>query len=121
MAVRVAQLEARIEELTMIQNLLLRLLSTTRPLARVLEHYGATETQEKAFYRLLDGLAERARGPERDHPSFAFFQRGVNEIFHDRRDDAEFLQMLMDTLKVERAAYRDLHAYMFERGWQAPE
>jgi hypothetical protein len=36
----------------------------------VLEQYGATETQEGEFYRLLDDVAERAKGRERDRPTF---------------------------------------------------
>ena len=60
---RVADLEARVEQLEAVQELLLRLLSTTRPLAGVLEQYGATKTQEQAFYQLLDGLADRTNGP----------------------------------------------------------
>ena len=61
---RIAALEARVEALEAVQELLLRLLSTTRPLAGVLAHYSATETQEQAFYRLLDTLAGRTGGAE---------------------------------------------------------
>ena len=88
----------------MIQNLLLRLASTTRPLASLLEQYGATETQEQALYRLLDRVRDGVKGSERDRMSFAMFKRGFSEIFPARRDDREFLQLLIDTLKVERPA-----------------
>ena len=114
---RVQQLESRVDELLAIQDLLLRLMSTTRPLSRMLEQYGATETQEEAAYRLLDRVAERTRGPERDLVSFAYFRRGVDEIFANRRDEREFVQMLIDTLKIERPAYRNLHAYMMANRW----
>ena len=114
---RVADLEGRVEQLEAVQELLLRLLSTTRPLAGVLEQYGATETQEQAFYQVLDGLATRTDGPERDRPSFAFFQMRVDEIFPELRGDREFIQLLIDTLKVERPAYRTLHQYMRAHGW----
>ena len=114
---RVAALESRIEELAVIQNVLVRLLSTTRPLARVLEQYGANETQEQALYRLLDRLGERVRGPERDRTSFAYFKRGLSEIFASLHNDREFVQLLIDTLKVERPAYRDLHEYMIAHRW----
>lgn len=114
---RVQQLEARVDELVAIQDLLLRLLSTTRPLAKMLEQYGATETQEEAIYRLMDRVSERTRGDERDLVSFGYFKRGVGEIFPDRRDDREFVQLLIDTLKVERPAYRELHAYMVANRW----
>jgi hypothetical protein len=114
---RVQQLEARVDELVAMQDLLLRLMATTRPLSRMLEQYGATETQEEAVYRLLDRVAERTRGAERDQVSFAYFRRGLGEIFTHHRDDREFVQMLIDTLKVERPAYRELHAYMMAHRW----
>ena len=40
-AARVAALEREIQELKAVQELLLRLLSTTRPLSSMLEYYGA--------------------------------------------------------------------------------
>lgn len=114
---RMATLEARVEALEAVQELLLRLLSTTRPLAGVLEHYSATETQEQAFYRLLDNLAGRTGGPGKNRPSFAFFEMQVNEIFPNLRGDREFVQLLIDTLRVERPAYRALHQYMLAHHW----
>lgn len=114
---RVATLEARVEALEAVQELLLRLLSTTRPLAGVLEYYSATETQEQEFYRLLDTLAGRIDGAERDRPSFASFEMHVNEIFPHLRGDREFVQLLIDTLRVERPAYRALHQYMVAHRW----
>jgi hypothetical protein len=99
------------------QDLLLRLMSTNRPLSRVLEQYGATETQEEAVYRLLDRAGERTRGEERDRVSFAYFRRGIGEIFPNRRDDREFIQLVIDTLKIERPAYRELYAYMMAHRW----
>jgi hypothetical protein len=114
---RVQQLESQVAELVAMQDLLLRLMSTTRPLSRVLEQYGATETQEEAVYRLLDRAGERTRGEERDLVSFAYFRRGIGEIFPNRRDDREFIQLLIDTLKIERPAYRELHAYMIAHRW----
>ena len=44
---RLSRLEARVEELEALQQLLVRLMSTTRPLSGVLERCGATETQEQ--------------------------------------------------------------------------
>ena len=117
LAGRGEQLEARIAELEMMQKLVLRLMSTTRPLAQLLEQFGANETQEQALYRLLDRVSERTTGSERDRVSFAYFRRGVGEIFTDRRDDREFIQLLIDTLRVERPAYRELHQYMMKHGW----
>jgi hypothetical protein len=114
---RVTSLEARVEALEAVQELLLRLLSTTRPLAGVLEYYSATETQEQAFYRLLDTMVGRTGGAERDRPSFAFFEMNLNEIFPHLRGDREFVQLLIDTLSVERPAYRTLHQYMVAHHW----
>ena len=117
LAARVAELESQMKELRLMHDLVLRLLSTTRPLARVLEQYGANETQEQALYRLLDRLIERIRGPERDRTSFGIFKRGLFEIFGARQDDREFVQLLIDTLKIERPAYRELHEYMVAHRW----
>ena len=114
---RLAALDARVEALEAVQELLLRLLSTTRPLAGVLGHYSATETQEQAFYRLLDNLAARTGGSVKDRPSFAFFEMHINEIFPHLRGDREFVQLLIDTLRVERPAYRALHQYMLAHHW----
>jgi hypothetical protein len=33
------------------------------------------------------------------------------------RGDREFIQLLMDTLRVERPAYRDLHGFMVTHHW----
>ena len=114
---RVQELESQVAELVAMQNLLLRLMSTTRPLSRMLEQYGATETQEEAVYRLLDRVSERTRGDERDLVTFGYLKRGVGEIFPNRRDDREFIQLLIDTLKIERPVYRELHAYMMAHRW----
>jgi len=110
-------LEARVAHLEMMQDLLFRLMSMTRPLSNVLEQFGATRTQEQELLRFLDELVERARGPERGRPSRAHFELHVGEILPALRGNRQFLQLLMDTLKVERPAYRELHEYMTIHGW----
>jgi hypothetical protein len=115
--VTLADLDARLSELEAVQKLILRLLSTTKPLNSVLEYYGATETQEGAVYRLLDDLATRAKGRERDRPTFSYFNIEMDEIFPSLRGDRGFLALLIDTLKLERPAYRELHAYMVANNW----
>ena len=110
-------LEARVAHLEMMQDLLFRLMSMTRPLSNVLEQFGATRTQEQALLKLLDELVERARGPERGRPSRAHFEMHVGEILPALRGNRDFVQLLMDTLKVERPAYRELHEYMTSQGW----
>jgi len=117
LAARVAALETEIAELKAVQSLLLRLLSTTRPLAGVLEYYGATESTEQALYRFLDELVERARGPEHGRPVFSAFQVRIGGLFPQLRGDRQFMQLLIDTLKVERPAYAELHRYMTEHHW----
>jgi hypothetical protein len=116
-AAKLADFDARLREVEMVQGLILRIMATTKPLDAVLESYGATATQELAFYKLLDDLVVRARGREQDRPTFAFFEMQLNEIFPEHRHDREFIRLLIDTLKLERPAYRELHQYTSTRGW----
>jgi hypothetical protein len=110
-------LDARLRELEAVQALILRLLSTRKPLEDVLEHYGATDSQERAFYRLLDDLAARARGREQDRPTFGYFNVQIGGIFPALRGDREFVSLVIDTMRVERPVYRELHAFMAANGW----
>src|SRR5437879_13912576 len=105
-----ADLDARLSEVEAVQQLILRILSTTKPLSRVLEQYGATETQEGEFYRLLDDLAERAKGREQDRPTFGYFDMQMGNIFPSLGGDRVFIGLVIDMLKLERPAYRGLHA-----------
>jgi hypothetical protein len=89
---RPASLEAEVSELGAVQDVLLRLLSTTRRLSRLLEQYGAT---------------------------FGYLQMRLAVIFPDLAADREFVQFLIDTLKVERPAYRSIHAYARAARWLA--
>jgi len=110
-------LEARVSALEALQEMTLRLLATTKPLDNVLEQYGATQTQQRATYVLLDDLAVRANGRENERPTFAYFEMKLAEIYPTLRKDREFLTTIIDTLKVERAAYRSLHDYIVAHGW----
>ena len=114
---RLANLEAHVEMLDMIQQLLLRILSTMHPLSNVLVQYGANSTQEQELLQYLDELAGRVRSLERNRPSFDDFQRRIGEILPALVDDREFLRLVIDTLRVERYAYRELHEYMVGQGW----
>jgi hypothetical protein len=113
-------LEARVAHLELMQDLLLRLLATTHPLTNVLEQFGATETQQQAVLKFLDELVMRVRGPERDRPSKAYFEMHLGQMLPALRHDRDFHQLLIDTLKVERPAYRELHEYITAQGWVAP-
>jgi hypothetical protein len=114
---RIEALETQVAELQSVQDLLMRLLSTTRPLATVLEFYGATDAAEQALYSLLDELLDASRGPKPRQPTFSYFQMRLAEIFPALRADRGFIQTLVDTLKVDRPAYRELYAYMAAHGW----
>jgi|SRR6185503_12319241 hypothetical protein len=115
---RLAELEAHVAQLEMIQGLLLRLMSITHPLSNVLSQFGANAAQEQQMLRLLDELATRARSLDRNNqPSFDEFQTRVSEILPALDGDREFLRLLIDTLRVDRAAYRDLHDFMVVHDW----
>ena len=114
---RLVDLEARVRELEAVQQLILRIMSTTKPLGGVLDQYGATETQEVEFYKLLDDLVVRAKGREQDRPTFAYFQMRIEQIFPALRHDREFMQLVIDTLKVDRIAYREFYAYTVAQHW----
>jgi len=111
------QLDGRLREVEAMQMLILRLLSTKKPLDDVLEHFGATDTQARAVYSLLDDLAARMHRREQDRPTFGYFRVQVGMIMPALRGDREFIGLLIDTLRVERPVYRELHAYMTAHGW----
>jgi hypothetical protein len=114
---RLRELEAHVAQLDMVQQLILRLLSIMHPLSNVLGQYGATATQEQELMQYLDELAGRVRSLERNRPSYDEFRIRVGEILPALRTDGDFLRLIIDTLRVERAAYRDLHDYMIGQGW----
>jgi hypothetical protein len=116
--VTIADLDARMKEIEAVQAMIIGMLSTIKPLDRVLEQYGATETQSRAFYQLIDDLASRASTDDyRNRPSFAYFEMQMNEIFPGLRNNREFIQLILDMLAMERPAYRELHKYTKAQGW----
>jgi hypothetical protein len=114
---RLADLDTRVRALEAVQEVMLRLMATTKPVDRVLEQYGATETQEQAFHKLLDDLVTRIAGPAENQPTFGYFQLQLEHIFPALRHDRTFTQLLIDTLKVERPVYRTLYAYAAAHHW----
>jgi hypothetical protein len=114
---RLDQIEGRLNALELMLETVVRLLSATRPLANVLERYEATESQEQALYKLLDSYATRITGHQREHPTFSHWEQCIAEIFPQHRGNREFSQMIIDTLKVERPAYRRIHDYMVRNHW----
>ena len=113
---KIADLEARMREVEALQALTLRILSTTRPLDGVLAQYGASQAQQDALYRLLDTLAGRIKGPEREHPTPVYFWMQFSEIF-PRQEDRAFMDLVVETLRIERPLYRELYVYMTAHGW----
>ena len=117
---RLTELEGHVAQLEMLQQLMLRLLSIMHPLSNVLVQYGANSTQEQDLLQYLDELAERVHSLERTkQPTLEEFQERMGEILPALRKDLEFLRLVMDTLRVERVAYRELHDYMHAQGWPA--
>ena len=115
---QLADFDARLRTVEAVQQLILRILSTTKPLDSVLEHYGATESQEQRFYKLLDDLVVRARTHDvANRPTHGYFELQLASIFPERRGDGEFTALLVDTMKLDRPAYRELHAYAIANGW----
>jgi hypothetical protein len=114
---RLRELEAHVAQLDMLQQLMLRLLSIMHPLSNVLSQYGANATQEGELMQYLDELAGRVRSLERNKPTFDEFRIRVGDMIPNLSGDGEFLRLIIDTLRVERAAYRDLHNYMVAQGW----
>ena len=112
-----ASLDARLREVEAVQQLMLRIMATTKPLDVLLERYGATATQEQAFYKLLDDLVARSKGRDREAPTFGFFTMQIGQIFPALKNDREFIGMVIDTLKLERPIYRELHDYVTANGW----
>jgi hypothetical protein len=114
---RVAALETKIAELESVQQLLLRLLSTQHPLDNLLDFYGATESARHDLHQFLDELLVAVRGPKPRQPTLAYFRMRLGEIFPAQKGDSAFVQAVIDTLGVERPAYRELHGYMTSQGW----
>jgi hypothetical protein len=116
LAAKIADLDARLSEVEALQALTLRILSTTRPLDAVLAQYGALEAQQQSLYRLLDNLAARLNGAERERPTRSYFKMQFDEIF-PRQEDGALMDLVIDTLKIEQPSYRDLYRYMSTQGW----
>jgi hypothetical protein len=115
---RVVALEAKVAELDSVQQLLLRLLSAQHPLDNLLDFYGASESARQGLHQFLDEQLTAVRGPKARQPTFAYFQMRVGEIFPQQKGDAAFTHALIDTLGLDRPAYRELHTYMMAH-WKA--
>ncbi len=114
---RLAALEAKVQELAAMLTLALRLLSVERPISTLLERYGATDAEDLAVHQLLDNLATRAEAGGMYSPSFGGFIGDLYERFPGVRGDREFVGLLLDALKLDWPAYRQLHSYIVAHGW----
>ena len=70
---RIAALEAKVQELDALVGLALRLLAVEKPVAAVLERYGATESENLAVHALLDDMVKRTERGGMYTPSFGGF------------------------------------------------
>lgn len=116
-AARIAALEAKVQELESLVNLALRLLALEKPVSALLQRYGATEAEDHAIHALLDDVARRAERGGMYAPSFASFVDEVYGRFPEIRGNREFVELLVDTLKLDRPAYQALHQYASAHGW----
>src|SRR5262245_17203115 len=114
---RLTALEAKVQELDILVNLALRLLSIEKPVSALLERYGATESEDLAVHALLDHMAKRAEQGGMYAPSFGGFVKELFVAFPSVRDDREFVGLLLDTLRIDRPAYQKLHAFIASQGW----
>lgn len=114
---RIANLEAKVQELDTLVNLVLRLLACEKPLSALLARSGASEAQDRAVHALLDDVISRVEAGGIYTPAFPAFLRDLEERFPAARGDREFVSLLLDTLKVERPAYRRLHVFVSAQGW----
>jgi hypothetical protein len=114
---RITVLENKVQELEALVNLALRLLALQRPVSTLLERYGATDAEDVAVHRLLDETALRAERGGIEAPSFAAFVHQLEAKFPAVRGDREFVSLLLDTLRLDRAAYQKLHTYTTAQGW----
>ena len=114
---RLTALESRIQEVEALANLALRLLAVEKPVSAVLERYGATEAEDLAVHAVLDDVARRAELGGMYAPSFGGFLQELAERYPASRDNRELVSLILETLKVDRPAYRQVYAYASSQGW----
>ena len=117
--IRIAALEAKVELLETLMNASLRMSAADRPLSTLLTRFGASEAEILAVHALLDDVAKRAQAGGIYTPSFAGFLTDLVRVCPLAKNDRHFVVVLLDTLKLERPAYQELHAFASARGWPA--
>jgi hypothetical protein len=114
---RIAALENKVQELEALVNISLRLSAAEKPISALLSRFGATEAETLAVHALLDDVLKRVQAGSFYTPSFAGFFRDLCKICPTARDDRQFVALLLDTLKVDRPSYQQLHVFVTEQGW----
>lgn len=114
---RLTALESKVQELEAMVTLALRLLALAKPVSALLENFGAGHAEDAAVHALLDDLARRAEKGGLETPSFGGFEMELVRRFPRIRGNREFVSLLLDALKIDRAEYRALHAFTVREGW----
>jgi hypothetical protein len=87
-----------------------------KPVSALLERSGATEAEELAVHALLSDMVARAQHGDVYAPSLTDSSTiclGVSSM----RGNREFVSLLLDTLKVDRPAYQNLHTCIAQERW----
>jgi|1185.fasta_scaffold614968_1 hypothetical protein len=114
---RIAALEVKVLELEALINIALRLGSAEKPLAALLHRFGVTDAESLAVHSLLDDVLKRVQAGGFYTPSFAGFHRDLVKICPAAKDDRQFVELLLDTLKMDRPAYQQLHGFVTAQRW----
>ena len=108
---RFTALEAKVQELEAMVTLAFRLLSLEKPVSALLASFGAGPSEELAVHALLEDLAHRAGHGGIQAPSFGGFAAALFQRFPAIRGNREFVSLPLDAMKIDRPAYRALHAF----------
>jgi len=114
---RITALEAKIHELEALVNISLRLSAAEKPLSALLARFGATESETLAVHALLDDVLKRVQAGGFQAPSFTGFLSDLGKVCPAAKGDREFVALLLETLKLDRPCYQQLHTYISAQGW----
>jgi hypothetical protein len=114
---RIAALEAEIHELKALVNIALRLSAAEKPVSALLARFGATEAEILSVHALLDDVAKRIQAGGFYTPSFTGFLSDLVKVCPAARGDREFVVLLLETLKMDRPTYQQLHAFVTSQRW----
>src|SRR4029078_5093771 len=98
-------------------NVSLRLSAAEKPLSTLLTRFGASETEGLPVHALLDHLTKRVEAGGFYTPSFRGFVSDLVKVCPCAKNDREFVVLLLETLKLDRPAYRQPHQVAAPQGW----